>query len=263
MRTFAPLTDGDLPVPGDLLDALVDNLGAPGRWVVIGATARDLALTLGGVTLPRRATRDVDIAIAAHDALDFDTTLATLGQPTRAWQRRQLLGQQVDVVPFGGLERDGAVFIHDFNLTVLGCAEAAAHADHVTLPSGRLLPAAPLELIAVLKLIAFADRQPAQTKDADDLLTALRAASHGVYGDETWNDEPALAATGYDHELAAAYRLGRRGIACFSPDRAQRVLDVAIETTTALRLAWRGSHDELLNAWLAGLRTGGSRDSIG
>ena len=132
-----------------------------------------------------------------------------------------------------------------------------------TLPSGRLLPAAPLELIAVLKLIAFADRQPAQTKDADDLLTALRAASHGVYGDETWNDEPALAATGYDHELAAAYRLGRRGIACFSPDRAQRVLDVAIETTTALRLAWRGSHDELLNAWLAGLRTGGSRDSIG
>lgn len=135
MRTFAPLADGDLPVPGELLDALVDALGVPGRWVLIGATARDLALNLGGVSLPRRATNDVDIAIAAQDALDFDTTLATLGEPTRAWQRRQLLGQQVDAVPLGGLEREGEVVIHESSLTVIGCAEAAANAD--------LVPAAP------------------------------------------------------------------------------------------------------------------------
>ncbi|MGB7963191.1 MAG: hypothetical protein WCF12_09595 [Propionicimonas sp.] len=43
MRTFAPLSDGDPPVPGELLDAL-----------------------------------------------DFDTTLATLGEPTQAtWDPRQ------------------------------------------------------------------------------------------------------------------------------------------------------------------------------
>ena len=75
---------------------------------------------------------------------------------------------------------------------MLGCAEAAANADHITLPSGRLLPVAPLELIAVLKLIAFAGRQPAQTKDADDLLSVLRASSDGVYGDEIWDDELAM-----------------------------------------------------------------------
>ena len=261
MRTFAPLTDGALPVPSDLLDALVDALGAPGRWVLIGATARDLALVLGRVTLPRRATNDVDIAIAAHDALDFDARLATLGEPTRAWQRRRLLGQQVDVVPYGDLERDGDVVIHESRLDVLGCAEAAAHADHIGLPSGRLLPVAPLELIAVLKLIAFAGRQPAQTKDADDLLTVLRAASEGIYGDETWDDELALAATEYDHQLAGANRLGRRGISCFSPDRAQRVLGVATRLQPALRLAWRGAHQELLEAWLSGLREGGRPDA--
>lgn len=254
MRTFAPLADGDLPVPGELLDALVDALGAPGRWVLIGATARDLALILGGVSLPRRATSDVDIAIAAQDALDFDKTLATLGEPTRAWQRRQLLGQQVDVVPFGALERDGEVVIHESSLSVLGCAEAAAYADHIRLPSGRLLPVATLELIAVLKLVAFAGRQPAQTKDADDLLTVLRASSEGAYGNETWADEVALAATDFDHQLAGANRLGRRGIACFSPNRAQLVLDLATQMQPALRLAWRGGHDELLEAWLDGLR---------
>ncbi len=257
MRTFAPLADGDLPVPGELLDALVDALGAPGRWVLIGATARDLALILGGVSLPRRATNDVDIAVAAQDALDFDAMLATLGEPTRAWQRRQLLGQQVDVVPFGGLEREGEVVIHESSLTVIGCAEAAAYADHITLPSGRPLPVAPLELIAVLKLIAFAGRQPAQTKDADDLLTVLRASSEGVYGDETWEDQLAMAASDFDHQLAGANRLGRRSIECFSPDRAQRVLDVATKIQPALRLAWRGAHEELLGAWLAGLGSGG------
>ncbi|MFT3969760.1 MAG: hypothetical protein QM695_05625 [Micropruina sp.] len=187
MRTFAPLAEGDLPVPGELLNALVDALGAPGRWVLIGAAARDLALILGDVTLPRRATNDVDIAIAAHDAVDFDAMLATIGEPTRAWQRRRLLGQQVDVVPFGDLERDGEVVIHESSLSVLGCAEAAAHADLVPLPSGRLLPVAPLELIAVLKLIAFAGRragssltepaQPAETVTPGDLVrVALRAA---------------------------------------------------------------------------------------
>lgn len=260
MRTFAPLADGELPVPGELLDALVDALGAPGRWVLIGATARDLALILGGVSLPRRATNDVDIAIAAQDALDFDTMLATLGEPTRAWQRRRLLGQQVDVVPFGGLEREGEVVIHESSITVIGCAEAAANADLVTLPSGRVLPVAPLELIAVLKLIAFAGRKPAQTKDADDLLTVLRASSEGVYGDETWEDEVALSATDFEHQLAGAHRLGLRGIACFSPDRAKRVLEVASKIQPAVRLAWRGAHHEFLGAWLDGLRAGGRPD---
>ncbi|RXW33492.1 hypothetical protein [Propioniciclava flava] len=248
------MAEADLPVPGELLDALVDALGAPGRWVLIGAAARDLALILGGVNLPRRATNDVDIAIAAHDAVDFDAMLATIGEPTRAWQRRTLLGQQVDVMPFGDLESDDEVHIHESSLSVLGCAEAATNADIVTLPSGRLLPVAPLELIGVLKLIAFAGRQPAETKDADDLLIVLRAASEGIYGEETWNDEPAMAATEYDHQLAGAHRLGRRGIACFGTGRAERVDLVATEVQRVVTSAWRGSHQELLGAWLAGLR---------
>ena len=167
----------------------------------------------------------------------------------------------MDVVPFGALERDGEVVIHESSLTVIGCAEAAAYADHIALPSGRLLPVAPLELIAVLKLFAFAGRQPAQTKDADDLLTALRASSEGVYGDETWEDDLALSATDFDHQLAGANRLGRRGIACFGPDRAQRVLDVATQMQSVLRSAWRGAHHELLEAWLDGLRSDGRPDS--
>ena len=169
MRTFAPLTESDLPVPGPVLDALVDSLGPLREWVVIGATARDFGLHLGKVSLPRRATKDIDLAVAAHDTGDFESILAGVGDPATAWQRRLVLGQQVDIVPFGGLELDGHVTLLNSTLTVLGLAEAAAQADLLVLPSGRVIPVAPLELVAILKMIAFSDRHPAVTKDVDDL----------------------------------------------------------------------------------------------
>lgn len=263
MRSFAPLVDSDLPVPAALLDALVEMFGPPGDWVVIGAAARDLALQVGGVDLPRRATRDVDIAVAAHDAGEFERTLNRVGQPTAAWQRRIVGGQQVDVLPFGGMERDGVVTVQDHTLNVLGLSEAAAHADHLVLPSGGILPVAALEHLAILKLIAHSDRQPGDSRDADDLRILLQAASLGVYGAEVWDDDEAMAATGFDHELAGAYRLGRRGLSCFEPTRADRVLSVADSTEDVLLFTGHRAQHVLLDAWRAGLRqeplSGGQR----
>lgn len=84
----------------------------------------------------------------------------------------------------------------------------------------------------------------------------LRAASEGIYGDETWDDEDALAATDYDHELASAYRLGRRGREVFTADRAARAGDIAAAMETPLMLAWGGERRALWDAWLAGLQGG-------
>lgn len=263
MRTFAPLTGADSPVPLELLDALVDLFGPPGRWVVIGATARDFALILGNVSLPRRATHDTDVAIAARTMAEFDATIAEVGDPTNSWQRRDLLGHTVDVVPFGALEVDGEVLAHDWRLNVIGCAEAAAEADLLTLPSGKVLPVAPLELIALLKVMAFADRYPQQSKDAEDLHTVLRAASDGVYGDEVWGDAAAMEAASFDHQLAGAYRLGLRGIRCFSDDRGEEVWSVATQSRDQLRLVWRGRHDDLLDSWLTGIADGLSSSRSG
>lgn len=194
MRSFSPLADSDLPVPAVLLDSLVDAFGPPGDWVLIGATARDLALHVGSVNLPRRATKDVDIAVAARDSRDFERTLDGVGRPTAAWQRRVVLGHQVDVIPFGGLERHGEVVVQDSVLNVLGLSEAAVHADLLVLPSGRVLPVAPLELIAILKVVAFSDRYPGESKDAEDLRIVLQAASRGSYGEEVWDDDDAWRA---------------------------------------------------------------------
>lgn len=263
MRTFAPLAESDLPVPTDLLDALVDAVGSTGHWVVIGATARDFALHLGRVDLPRRATNDVDIAVAAHDSIDFESKLAGVGRPAAAWQRRVLLGQQVDVIPFGGIERDGEVVVNESRLNVLGLSEAAVHADRLVLPSGRALPVAPLELIAILKFLAFSDRHPGETKDAQDLRVVLQAASRGVYGEEVWDDDVSMAATGFDHGLAGAHRLGRRGIECFAPHRASLLLKIVGSAEDSLRSTWRRDSHDLLDAWLSGLRQAPSDGSVG
>lgn len=254
MRNFAPLADADLPVPASLLDTLVDIFGPPGDWVIIGATARDLALKVGRVTLPLRATNDVDIAVAAQDAREFERALDKVGRPAAAWQRRLVAGQRVDVVPFGGIEHEGEVVVHDSTLNVLGLSEAAAHADRLLLPSGRVLPVAPLELIAILKLISFSDRYPGESKDAEDLRLVLQAASCGIYGEEVWDDDDAMTAVGFDHELAGAYRLGRRGLGCFTPARAQMVLSVATNTEGTLRFAGHREQHVLLDAWRAGMR---------
>lgn len=196
MRTFAPLTHADLPVPAD-----------------------------------------------------------RLGTPSREWQRRTVLGYQVDVVPFGEIETNGTVRVREHTISVLGCAEAAQRADLVTLPSGAQLPFAPLEILAVLKLTAFRDRHPASTKDLGDLALILRAASHGGYGEEVWDDLEALAALDHDHELAGAFRLGRRARACFT-DRRAALLDEVLDTATPrLEAAWpRTVERRILNAWLRGIR---------
>lgn len=256
MRTFAPLTAGDLPVREELFDVLVDAFGPPGTWVVVGATARDLALRVGDVPLTARATVDIDVAVAASDPRHFQIAISTVGTPTRAWQRRMVGHQQVDLVPFGGIESEGEVTLEGHTLNVLGLAEAAEHADLLVLPSGGVLPVAPLELIAFLKLLAFADRYPAQTKDGEDLRILLLAASSGVYGEDVWDDDEAMAACEFDHELAGAYRLGRRGIACFPPERATMVLAVASNTEGTLSFPRHPEQDPLLDAWRAGMRCG-------
>lgn len=251
MRTFETFADEQLPVPAQVLQSLVADLGEPGRWAVIGATARDLAFMAGGVRLPRRTTADIDVTIAVQDAHEFRQV--SLGDPAGGPFKRVVDGLSLDVVPCGGIETDGVLMHDDTRLTVLGCAEAARHADTLRLPNGAVLPFASLESLAVLKLIAFSERYPATDKDSVDLEAILAAAGEGRYGEETWGDEEALQAMEYDHLTASVFRLGRVAISCFTSERAGLVLDFAAQAREHLLTAWRGRSREQLDAWLAGL----------
>lgn len=160
------------------------------RFVLAGATARDIQfLHLHGVKAPT-ATRDVDVEVCAiswefHQRL-IDELLAT-GQFTRDAKAQQKLifrrngdtyGVQLDLVPFGPLEAppgdiawppDG-----DIVMNVLGFQEAVDTAQEVDIGEGVVVPVVTIPAFVLLKLMAWQDRRTQKSTDASDLLFVLR-----------------------------------------------------------------------------------------
>jgi predicted nucleotidyltransferase len=171
-----------------------------------------------------------------------------------------VLGVEVDVVPFGGIEEDRAIRLPDGHvLDVNGIAEALKTSIEVRLPRGTVTRVASLPAQAVLKILAWRDRRFASSKDAQDLKAILTAASEGPYEDETWDDELALAATESDIILAGPYRAGRLAAEPFDKKSAAAVLrlleDADLARALVRDMGGRLSRD-LLPAFTAGFRSG-------
>jgi len=196
------------------------------RFVLAGATARDIQfLHLHGVKAPT-ATRDVDVAVCAvswefHQRL-IDALLAT-GDFTRDTKAQQKLifrrkadayGVQLDLVPFGPLEAppgeiswppDGQTVMN-----VLGFQEAIDTAQDIDIGEGVVVPVVTIPAFVLLKLMAWQDRRTKKNTDASDLLFVLRQyvnADNDVRLYEEGLD--LLEACAFDPEIAAAGLLAR------------------------------------------------------
>lgn len=136
------------------------------RWLIVGATARELILRYVHKLPEGRRTVDLDIAIAAGTWQAFEAVEQRLvaegaQHAPQPRHRFQLLGWTVDVLPFGGVEQDGVIVWppdNDNAMSVVGFEEASLHAFEVILPAGeRVLVASPPGLL-ILKLIAWRER---------------------------------------------------------------------------------------------------------
>lgn len=257
MRSYDASTRTDLPVPFELVgDVVADLRRRSDRVVVIGAVARDLLASGAGGLPVARATVDIDVAIAVERDADY----ADLGELRlkRTQPHFEYRGMPVDVLPFGGIERDRHVlFANDHLLDVTGMSEAAEHAVQVTLPGGAIVPVASLESLTVLKLIAWRSRGDwAHRKDALDLAFIFTAAWSGLYLDGLYED-PALEAEDFDLEFAATYRLGRDAALTLGPAARSALLDIIIDVDRreSLARAMAGIHSaHALEAYLRGFR---------
>lgn len=249
----------DLPVPHEVLRELSDRATRHGiEMLVIGAAARDLVV-YAPTERSKRATVDVDVAIAV-DRMQFERF-------TRGWERVResehkfkVLGVEVDVVPFGPMELCRTVELNDgHRLDVNGLAEAARTAVLVLLRDGLEIKVASLPAQAALKILAWRDRHHDNPKDGQDLGEILRAAAEGRHAEETWGDDQALDWADHDIYTAAAYRAGRVAAEPFAEEDGRQVLAVLEDETLAEKLARRmggtGSQ-ELLDAFAAGFRVG-------
>jgi predicted nucleotidyltransferase len=208
------MTPDDVPFVHTLA-AVADLASAAGVEVlVVGATARDIALSADGVDTAHRATNDVDLGVAVESAEAFArlTTNMTPAQPGHA-HKYIVEGVEVDVVPFGGLEREDRTIVWPDGtvMNTLGFSEALSSALKVDIGGGQIISVATLVAQTALKLFAWVDRGGWTDRDAVDLRILILAYSEGKHLDEVY--APAqldvLARYEYEPRRAGAFLLGR------------------------------------------------------
>jgi predicted nucleotidyltransferase len=192
---------------------------------VVGAVARDILLSGVFGLSAGRATRDVDLAVAMKGWQEFAAMKARLVETgafrsdERIMQRLYYVpssagrGYPLDLIPFGGVEQrgsaiawppDGAVVMN-----VAGYGETFASAVLVKVEPGFVLRVASLAGLAILKLVAWADRGAGDSRDAIDLATLLRQYGAAGNEDRLYGAEiGVLEAVNYDVDLAGARLLG-------------------------------------------------------
>ena len=195
-------------------------------FFVAGATARDLMLVNVYGLRPGRATRDIDFGIAVESWDEFqglkERMIATgeFAGDSKAQQRLVYTDRAtgfsipVDLIPFRGVASANQMIAwppdRDVVLNVAGFEEAWGSSLPVEVEDGFTVRVASVPGLALLKLIAWADRGVQNNKDAADLYRLLATYSEAGNLDRLYDQESALLESVlFDLEIAGAELLGR------------------------------------------------------
>jgi predicted nucleotidyltransferase len=240
------------------VDAAAEAAGVD--YLVVGAAARTiLSLDLVG-RLPERATRDVDIAAEVCTWDDFDRLVGSLEKGGRGEHSFLVEGIEVDVIPYGGIEREDRTILwpDEHRMNVRGMREAVASAETVLLPGGLTVRVPAVPALALLKLLTWWERRTITTRDAVDLATMISWYSTGSYLDLLYEEEAAvLARHDYDPALAGAWLLGSHMPRLLDKTGKNALLRIVEDDDVLGRLAndARGPRaPELMRAMGAGIR---------
>ena len=190
-------------------------------FFVVGAFARDLIMGMVHEIEVKRATEDIDCGIQVKSWKQFEefkTSLINPGQfrPDEKQQQRIKYRDQVkvDIVPFGSIEKDGAIIWPDEGTVMItvGFDEAYRDTIVVRLAEGVEIRICSLAGLALMKLIAWNDRRDRYRKDAEDLgfimLNYLDAGNNDRMLGEL-AEHADLLTDEFDYHLAGARLLGR------------------------------------------------------
>jgi predicted nucleotidyltransferase len=195
-------------------------------YFVVGATARDLLLVNVYGLWSGRATRDIDfgVAVASWDGFDLlKERLTATGDflPDRREVQRLLYRHgaggsliPVDLIPFLGVtSAEGTIEwppSRDIVMNVAGFEKALSTSVPIEMEDGLTVRVASIPGLALLKLMAWADRGKATNKDAADLYRLLTAYADAGNVDRLYDEEMELfESVGFDVPLAGAALLGR------------------------------------------------------
>jgi predicted nucleotidyltransferase len=212
-------------------------------YLLVGASARDMLMShIFGIE-SRRATHDVDFAIALPDWGSFQLlkdALVESGDFVSAESRTHLLYYRpgdhdkafpLDLIPFGGVEQEAhrIAWPPDMSIVmnVTGYAEALASALEVDVGNGLIVPVVSIPALATLKLLAWNDRGLQDNKDAQDLFFLLEhyheAGNHDRLYDDAYN---LLEDCDFDLVAAGAVLLGHDANMLLTEGSREHLLDV-------------------------------------
>jgi predicted nucleotidyltransferase len=206
------------------VDRVTRELGVD--YFVLGATARDIVLYGVFGIAPDRGTLDVDLAVAVRDWSHFEQVKAALvktneftaerSTPHRLFRRNDGFkkAHPVDLLPFGGIEDASHKIIWPPELSiamnVAGYREAFEAAQEVELAPRFVVRVASLPGLAILKLLAWADRGLEDPRDATDLVTIMRRYAEAGNEDRLYGEEIDLLETvEYNSDRASPRLLGK------------------------------------------------------
>lgn len=192
--------------------------------MLVGATARDVLLThVFGLGI-RRATHDVDFAVAVKDWAQFEALRAgllarkTFKDGGRAKQRLYYQGERgeydyhIDLIPFGAISKGSNEIAWPPDLmtimNVAGYEDALAAAELVEFSLGFIQKVVSIAGLAILKIVAWSDRGRENPKDAQDLVFIMDSYTVAGNSDRVYEVEGVIEAGDYDPDSAGVYLLG-------------------------------------------------------
>ncbi len=202
------------------VSAIAEKLKIP--FFVIGATARDIIMSVGYGVESERATLDLDLGVQVENWNIYNQLKSALvgtgkfreeREPQRLKFKEEL---PMDIVPFGAIANGGSHILwplhHEMKMTTLGFQDA--HADTISVrlsndPEFRI-EFASLCGIAVLKIFAWNERYPERKKDAMDLDYVMRNYVYAGNEERLYSEEAdILDLKEFEYEFAGACLLGR------------------------------------------------------
>lgn len=218
-----------------------------------GGMAREILLHYGHGCAPGRATTDVDLGVTlpsweSYKALKLGLVDSGLFRPypkeTQSVLHRDPdtgIETKVDLVPFGAIAGPNGELTWPPDgghvMRVLGYTEALSTAIHLRLDETRWVPLASASGLAMMKLVAWADRGEARLgRDAVDFIDILRQHAHVLSDKELYDDYPeAMESYEFRVEPAGAWILGKQ-VADVVDDGLRDVIMGAIQPESRIRM---------------------------
>ena len=203
----------------EILEALERGFSKFGiDFYLVGATARDVWMRGVHEKPPKRATSDIDFGIMIKDSYIFDELKNYLIETegfvpykdnafVLIWKDKS----QVDLIPFGELEKDGVATVKGtgfISMNVEGFMEVFEQASEEIQTEDQHFKVCTLAGIVILKLIAWDDRPEMRGDDIDDIAEIIKNYFH-FNSDAIWEHHSDLFTDDNDLDEIASQYLGR------------------------------------------------------